>query len=515
MEKKLLKYNFVLLALLFANMASAATFLIGHKGAIEADYFKSNIEVKDLLKNLEIAIVEVENKSDLDYLKLDPKILFVEESINYEGPQKLISKPVFARNKKKAQITSVKPFGISLVKADKVWDELGTKGQGARVLVLDSGIDMNHPAFGGGKIEKARNFLSEDMDDVEDLNGHGTHVAGTIAANGPLLGVAPEVKILMGRVCNGGCPSDAILRGVEWGIVEKVDVINLSLGGGMSSFLAKAVYAKAQMENIVVVAASGNDGQLTDSYPAAYPEVLSVGAVDKNLVIAPFSNWSSTLNVVAPGVDIYSAVPQGTGRKAMAKITSADDSFPLAVNPVVGSGVDTVRGKEIVYAGLGSADELSQLDVEGKIALIKRGELTFKEKVDNAIASGAIGVILFNNIEEAFNATLGEDENSEFAIVMADLKQGENLVAKLAEGPLTADIAVEATDYQNNQGTSMASPHVAGIAALIRAKNPNLTPEQVKNLIKDTAIETTNEMPEKYGRGFVDAFEAVKQASSF
>src|SRR5690606_28555425 len=120
-------------------------------------------------------------------------------------------------------------------------------------------------------------------------------------------------------------PSYAILAGVEWGIKEKVDVMNLSLGGPNAGFLEKRVYAKAQEQNIVVVAASGNDGELVNSYPASFPEVLSVGAVDKNFLIAPFSNWSESLDVVAPGVAVYSAVPQGTGRKASSKMITEEE----------------------------------------------------------------------------------------------------------------------------------------------------------------------------------------------
>lgn len=513
MKKTLLKQSLLTFLAFATGSANAATFLVGHKGEMDANYFKSNIEVKSLLKNLEIAIVEAENESDLDYLKLDPNILFVEESIEYEAPKKFISKPVFQMNKKKSKIETVKPVGISVVKADEVWSKYKTKGKNIRVLVLDTGIDINHPAL-SSSVEKAKNFIKADGNNFADTNGHGTHVAGTIAANGPLLGVAPEVTILAGRVCNNGCPSEAVLEGVEWGIAEKVDVMNLSLGGPMSSSSARVAYAKAQAKNIVVIAASGNDGQLTNSFPASYSEVLSVGAVDKNLLIADFSNWSSTLDVVAPGVDVYSAVPQGTGRMGKSKITSTDGAEILEVSPMTGTGVATLRNKEVVFAGLGTVGELSKVDVKGKIALIKRGEITFKEKLDNAVAAGSAGVIVFNNVKEPFSGTLGDDVVNDHVIVLIDLDKGEALLKKLAMGKVTADLSVEATDYQNNQGTSMASPHVAGIAALIRAKNPNLNAVQVKNLIKETAIETTNANPEKYGRGVVDALSAVKKATS-
>lgn len=511
MLKSSLKSFLILLVL--ATSANAKEFFVGFNGHMDNSYFNSNVQVIKIYKTLDIALVEADKISDLAYLKLDPNISFVEESITFDAPKKFISKPIYNFTKKmKAPRQVVKPVGISLVNADKAWKE--TQGEGIRVLVLDSGIDKNHPAL-IANFEKGRNFISgAPSNDFSDENGHGTHVAGTIAATGPLLGVAPKVKILSAKVCNTGCPSVAILDGVEWGIKERVDVMNLSLGGPFASSFARRVYQKAEQNNIVVVAASGNDGKDTDSYPASYNEVLSVGAVDANLMIASFSNWSINLDVVAPGVKVYSAVPQGTGRMASAKVNYDKGALKLNISPMTGSGVDYLKDLEIVYTGLGKVSDYSTLDVKGKIALIKRGELTFKEKLDNAVAEGAVGIIVFNNTEEPLNGTLGDDENSKFIAVTLDKEAGEKIVELLKTQTLTASLAVEATDYQDNNGTSMASPHVAGVAALIRAQNPKLTATEVKELIKKTATATTNPSPEKYGMGLVNAAKAVEKARS-
>lgn len=513
MRRNNFKYGLLLVLITASVTASAKEFLIGYKNQMNGSYFTSNIEVKKIFTTLDIVAVEANDIRDFDYLKLDPNISFIEASIEFEAPKKFISKP-YPTFKKRSKLNQapIKPVGIDLVKADKVWED-GNEGQGIRVLVLDTGIDEDHPAI-IANIEKAKNFLTNDESAYEDTNGHGTHVAGTIAGSRTLLGVAPKVKILAGKVCDGGCGSMAILSGVEWGIKEKVDVMNLSLGGPFASAYAQRVYAKAEANNIVVVAASGNDGKLVDSYPASYNEVLSVGAVDAKLNIASFSNWSSNLDVVAPGVEVYSSVPQGTGRAASAAVTTSNSSIKLKVNPMTGSGVDFLSNIEVVDAKLGKPSDFENIDVKGKVALIQRGELTFKEKHDNAIAAGAVAVMVYNNVDEDLSATLGEDENSKYIAVSMDMKSGDNLAALLKTEAIVVTLAVEATDYQNNNGTSMASPHVAGVAALIRATNPKLTAKEVKSLLKSTATQTSNPSPEKYGKGLVDALKASNKARS-
>lgn len=495
-----------------APAVSAADFFIGYKSEMNESYFKSNITVKRIFTTLDIVEVDAASLKDLDYLKLDPNISFVQEDGSFEAPQKFISKPHPTSNKfLKSSASPVKPIGIELVKADKVWDKF-TEGEGVRVAVLDSGIDINHQDL-STNIEKARNFLTNDPNDFVDISGHGTHVAGTIAASGSLLGVAPKVKILAGKVCNTACGFSAILQGVEWAIKEKVDIVNMSLGGPNGMAMARQVYKKAEAANIVVIAASGNDGEMVDSFPASYPEVFSVGAVDKNLVLASFSNWSNSLDIVAPGVEVYSSVPKGSGREAFGAIQfGRNQRQEVKLKPMTGSGVDDLSQVEVVDAGLGLVTDFANINVRGKIALMKRGEITFKEKHDHAIAEGAVAVVVYNNVDEELTGTLGEDTESDFVAVGLNMKLGEKLVQLLKKEKVIADLSVEATDYQNNNGTSMASPHVAGVAALMKAANPKLTATQIKTLLKSTATATTNPTPERYGRGFVNALKAVTSA---
>ncbi len=135
-------------------------------------------------------------------------------------------------------------------------------------------------------------------------------------------GVAPQAKILMGRVCSEqGCSNVAIAQGINWGITEKVDVISMSLGGMWSTPAERDAVLKADKAGVTVVAASGNNGSGKVSFPAALPSVIAVGAIDNTLKKADFSQYGPELAVVAPGVAVVSSVPQGTGREASVEIS--------------------------------------------------------------------------------------------------------------------------------------------------------------------------------------------------
>ena len=141
--------------------------------------------------------------------------------------------------------------------------------------------------------------------DFTDHVGHGTHCSGTIAgvmdSNG-FTGVAPKAKILMGRVCSEeGCSSVAIAQGINWGITQKVDVISMSLGGAWSTPGERDAIAKADKAGLTVVAATGNDGTNKVSYPAALPTVIAVGAIDRNLNKADFSQYGPEVAVTEIG----------------------------------------------------------------------------------------------------------------------------------------------------------------------------------------------------------------------
>ncbi len=187
----------------------------------------------------------------------------------------------------------------------------------------------------------------------------------------------------MGKVCSEmGCSSIAIAAGLNWAIEQKVDVVNMSLGGMFISGAEERALDAAEAAGVMVVAASGNGGTSYVSYPAAYPTVLAVGAVDSTLAKADFSQWGPELAVVGPGVDVISAVPRGSGRGATVNMDLQDGKGLSEVKsmPFVGSPVTTGASNELVFVGLGKPEDFAAVNVRGKFALISRGEIPLKIK---------------------------------------------------------------------------------------------------------------------------------------
>jgi subtilisin family serine protease len=203
----------------------------------------------------------------------------------------------------------------------------GYTGKDVVVAVLDSGIDDTHADF-AGKIVDARNFTNEDG--TVDRTGHGTHVASTIAGTGAALngryrGVAPDAKLVIGKVCTaGGCPLSAILAGIEWAAIDKAaPIVNLSLGGpdtpGIDP-LEEAINRLSAERGTLFVIAAGNEGaRRTIDSPGSAEAALTVGAVDGDDALAEFSSRGPRVgdggikpDITAPGVAIVAALAAGT-----------------------------------------------------------------------------------------------------------------------------------------------------------------------------------------------------------
>ena len=236
-------------------------------------------------------------------------------------------------------------YGLEQIDVPAVWDEHGVQGQGARVAVLDTGIDNDHPdldlytdnpddtTYPGGWAE-----FDGDGDEVEDsephdTGEHGTHVSGTVAggdAGGTHIGVAPECDLMHGLVLPGGTGSwPQIIAGIQWAVEEGADVINMSLGGvGYHDQFVEPL-ENTLAAGTLPVSASGNDGEGTSGSPANVYDGLSVGATDANEDVTNFSSgelidtdedWGDDApddwpdeyivpDVAAPGDDVLSTVP--------------------------------------------------------------------------------------------------------------------------------------------------------------------------------------------------------------
>lgn len=241
------------------------------------------------------------------------------------------------------------PWGVRRVGAPDVWPE--TRGAGVRVAVVDTGIDATHPDL-EGRVTGGYGATGEGW---HDANGHGTHVAGTVAAAGRpggVAGVAPEAELLAVRVLGPfgeGSLSD-LLDGLGWCLGCGVHVVNLSLGAKEGHPLMEKAVARLIEAGIVVVAAAGNSGPGPDTleYPGACPGVISVGAISPGGEVAPFSSRGRRLSVSAPGVGILSTWPGGEYRRlsgtSMAAPHVAGVAALLLSRPGAAAGVRSVEG---------------------------------------------------------------------------------------------------------------------------------------------------------------------------
>jgi len=203
----------------------------------------------------------------------------------------------------------ITPWGVSAVKAPEVWNI--STGSKVRVGILDTGIDGKHPDLkenikgGVNTVDRTSPFV--------DLNGHGTHVAGTIAALNNkfgVVGVAPNVELysLKAFSKDGSASLTDIAEAIQWAIDNKIQIINMSFGSRETSMVLHRAIKEALKHGILMVASSGNAAETLD-YPAQHKEVIAVGAIDRKGKIAEFSNFGKTLNYVEPGVDILSTWP--------------------------------------------------------------------------------------------------------------------------------------------------------------------------------------------------------------
>ena len=397
----------------------------------------------------------------------------------------------------------------------------GIDGTGIVIAVIDTGVDFNHPDLFGwgpdGKVIGGYNFIQEDQPPM-DTNGHGTQVAGVIAADGQAVGIAPKAKILAYKVSEDGegVSSELIIRAIEKAIEDEADIINISLGVNKTNVKIERAVNHALEKEIFVVTAAGNDG----------PELKTIGSPGRNFgsvtVGATYNNLTSSL--VA---------------------TLEVNEKPYTVIPMVGSIKleEPIMGK-IVFGGFGKIEELKEIDVKDAILVVERGSdvegelLYFSIKENNAANAGAKALIVYNNnsgifLGELIHEFIKPGYTPQIPVVSIDREEGLEIKESIKNGneanmhlfynpdfvthfssrgpvspfyikPEIVAPGAYINSTQNNggynftSGTSYAAPHVSGAVALLLQKNPELHNHEIKSLL----LTTVEPVSDAYGHKF-------------
>ncbi|MGI9861713.1 S8 family peptidase [Moorella naiadis] len=249
-----------------------------------------------------------EESKVMEELSLNPGIRLIEDDFQV----RTVALP--ATRIKQGQQTT--PWGVERIGAPKAWQ--AATGEKVKVAVLDTGLDAGHPDLATNV--RGRKNIKFPGWPAGDGSGHGTHVAGTIAAlnnDFGVVGVAPQAEIYGVKIFNrmgNGYISD-IVAGLDWALQNKMQVVNMSFGTTRPSKALEEAVGKCVQAGMVLVAAAGNEGQDNSvMYPARYPGVIAVSAIDQQDNLASFSSRGPEVTVAAPGVDILSTYPGGKYR---------------------------------------------------------------------------------------------------------------------------------------------------------------------------------------------------------
>jgi minor extracellular serine protease Vpr len=418
---------------------------------------------------------------------------------------------------------------LAMTGADVAQSELGLTGAGIRVAIMDTGIDYDHPDLGGCFGPGCRVFTGYDFvgdafnaadpanntpvpdDDPDDCNGHGTHVAGIVGADGEVTGVAPGVTFGAYKVfgCVGSTFADIMIAAMEMAYADGMQVLNMSIGSAFQWPQYPTATASDNLVNkgMVVVASIGNSGA-NGVYSASAP-----GLGEKVIGVASFDN--SHINALTFNVN-----PGGQQVPYLALATTPDP-------PTSGTS------DEVVFVGRGCLAPFDPYlaDPAGKVALIVRGDCTFQEKYQRAADAGATGVVIHNNVTGLFagGGVTPRDNIFGIGISQADglhirslLNSGETvtltwtdvrvnapnptggLISSFSSYGLSPDLALkpdigapgglirstyplESGGYATVSGTSMSSPHVAGAVALLLEARPNTPAQAVRGMLQNSA----------------------------
>lgn len=404
------------------------------------------------------------------------------------------------------------PYGIDMVQARDVWDanfdgvvDTGAPtGSNRKLCIIDSGMYTAHEDLQGLNVAGYNGNLAWD----EDGFGHGSHVAGTIAAVNNafgVIGVTPgTVQLYIVRVFgNDGAwtYSSTLIDAANRCASAGANIISMSLGGARSNATEKRGFDSLYSKGILSIAAAGNEGTSAYSYPASYASVVSVAAIDSAKNVADFSQYNDQVELAAPGVGVLSTLPY-----IDTSLITVDD-ISYAGGHIEFSARGTAVG-ELVDGGLCATAGAWA----GKVVLCQRGEYDFYTKVMSVQNGGGVAAVIYNNVPGGFLGTLGEGYSSTIVAISLSQEDGQYLVANKvgSTGMIESTILQPASGYEYWDGTSMATPHVSAVAALVWGAKPTASNGDVRAALTATAQDLgTAGRDIYYGYGLVQAKSAI------
>jgi subtilisin family serine protease len=406
-----------------------------------------------------------------------------------------------------------------MVQADKI---TSSNAADKKVCIIDSGYSDQHADL--------RDYTGTDLTAKltdsgsgtwnQDSCGHGSHVAGTIAAIGGngtgVVGANPGVALHIVKVFgdnaleNGSCGwtySSTLVSALNSCKAAGANVVSMSLGGPLKSRTEEQAFNDANKAGILSIAAAGNAGNNTTSYPAGYAAVMSVAAVDANEVKGSFSQSNKDVEIAAPGVAVLSTTPwldlntlsAGDATWTGGRLDGAPRT--TAVGNLVDGGLCTSAG---TWAG--------------KVVLCQRGSNSFANKVANVQAGGGSAAVVYNSAASdptcgVFAGTLGTPATTTIAAIALSCADGAAAVAAAGTGLsgfVQSVFSVPNSGYEAWDGTSMATPHVSAVAALIWSCHPTKTNQQIRSALTNTALDKgAPGRDNSYGFGIVRAKYAL------
>lgn len=401
-----------------------------------------------------------------------------------------------------------------------------------KVGLLDSGVDEKHPYLVGA-ITAQEDFLllrgrspSGEILPVEDEVGHGTALATVMvgasskirAANGAVFSPGVQAQFYSGRICFlGGCSITSLLQGLNWMLLNKVDVLNLSMSVATLTQAEIKAFEAVIKKNVIIVASSGNDFSASLPYPASMPSVISVGAVGESLRRSSFSNYGLGLTLVAPGESIPVGVPSGKFLKSEVTISSSQIS-PRSVK-------STWDVRSIYKAGTWNSQlinlestkwsDLSKMNLKNEVVLVQVDESQESAAMAGLSVQGVGVALRYPPLFTAGGtspASLPYSGTFGLPVVSLSPLGAFEVVSFMgaSKPPLQVSVRLVPSDEGMMDGTSVAAPWVTISIGLFRSLLPGLGAAQVREILEMSAIPLSSQVPNEVGAGLLNLSGAIE-----